>query len=82
LLKSLCVDVSQGAQGDFSTFAKVLDRHHGKVFADGSWPSCAAVESLLKAPFFMDLTHIHGMSAQAPGREGITLHKPCELVVF
>jgi len=31
----LCVDVSQGAQRQFVTFARVLDHHHGKVFAEG-----------------------------------------------
>jgi hypothetical protein len=36
LQKLLCVDVSQGAQGDSATFEKVLDRRHGKLLAERS----------------------------------------------
>jgi hypothetical protein len=82
LPKSLCVDVSQGAQGEFATFAKVLDRHHGKVFAKGVDASFRSWKSVLKAPSFMVLTHSHGTPVQAPDREGITLHNSCELVVL
>jgi hypothetical protein len=79
---SLCVDVSQGAQGDFTTFAKLLDRHHGKDFAEGVGAAFRAWKSVLKAPSFMVLTHPHGMPVQAPGREGITLRQFGELVVL
>jgi len=82
LLKSLCVDVSQGAQGEFATFAKVLDCRHGKVFAKGVEAFSKPWESVLKGPSFMVLTHSHGTPVQAPGREGITLHYSCELVVL
>lgn len=78
----MCVDVSQGAQGCSPTFAKVLDRHHGKVFAKGVGAAFRPRISSLEAPSFMVLTHSHGMPVQAPGREGITLHSSCELVVL
>jgi len=70
LLKSLCVDVSQGAQGDPPTFGTLLDRHHGKDFAKGVGASAGAPFAPLKAPSFMVLTHFNGTPVQAPGREG------------
>ncbi|MFS2124271.1 hypothetical protein [Pseudomonas sp. Pseusp97] len=82
MLSSLCVDVSQGAQGHFATFARLLDRHHGKDFAEGVGGIRRPAENPLKAASLMVLAYSHGMPAQAPGREGITLHISGELVVL
>jgi hypothetical protein len=49
LQKFRCVDVSQGAQGDYATFEKVLDRRHGKDFAEHSSSLFRPFQNLLKA---------------------------------
>ncbi|MBB4863403.1 hypothetical protein HNP46_002250 [Pseudomonas nitritireducens] len=80
--KFRCVDVSQGAQGVFSAFEKVLDRRHGKVFAKGVGRSPGCSPDALEAACFMVLTQSHGTRVQAPGREAIALRRLSELVVF